>query len=125
MKANGSQLREITRLLDAGAVRPVIDRVFPFEQTNEALADGEVNRADGQGAAAEAQPGDKGQHQGWDQQQAPGRPFGPGPRAERDGSELARGWAERLGVGHAGGPPSGDQESLGREGVRERLCYCK
>jgi alcohol dehydrogenase len=38
MKANGQQLREITRLLDSGAVRPVVDRVFRFEQTNEALA---------------------------------------------------------------------------------------
>ena len=38
MKANGSQLREITRLLDAGVIRPVVDRVFPFEMTNEALA---------------------------------------------------------------------------------------
>jgi NADPH:quinone reductase-like Zn-dependent oxidoreductase len=38
MKADGSQLREITRLIEAGALRPVIDRVFPFESTNEALA---------------------------------------------------------------------------------------
>jgi NADPH:quinone reductase-like Zn-dependent oxidoreductase len=47
MKANGSQLREITRLFDAGAVKPVIDRVFPFEQTNEALAYVESGRAKG------------------------------------------------------------------------------
>ena len=38
MKANGGQLREITRLIEAGAIRPVVDRVFPFESTNEALA---------------------------------------------------------------------------------------
>src|SRR3954471_11835814 len=38
MKAHGRQLREITRLLEAGVIRPVVDRVFPFEQTNEALA---------------------------------------------------------------------------------------
>jgi NADPH:quinone reductase-like Zn-dependent oxidoreductase len=38
MKASGSQLREIARLIDAGAIRPVIDRVFPFASTNEALA---------------------------------------------------------------------------------------
>ena len=37
-EANGSQLREITRLIEAGAIRPVVDRVFPFESTNEALA---------------------------------------------------------------------------------------
>jgi NADPH:quinone reductase-like Zn-dependent oxidoreductase len=47
MKANGSQLREITRLVDAGAIRPVIDRVFPFEATNEALAYVEAGRAKG------------------------------------------------------------------------------
>jgi alcohol dehydrogenase len=47
MKANGSQLREITRLLDAGVIRPVIDRVFPFEQANEALAFVEAGRAKG------------------------------------------------------------------------------
>jgi NADPH:quinone reductase-like Zn-dependent oxidoreductase len=38
MKANGTQLQEITGLIEAGAIRPVIDKVFPFEQTNEALA---------------------------------------------------------------------------------------
>jgi NADPH:quinone reductase-like Zn-dependent oxidoreductase len=47
MKAHGSQLREITRLIDAGAVRPVIDRVFPFESTNDALAYVEAGRAKG------------------------------------------------------------------------------
>ena len=47
MKANGSQLREITRLFDAGVIRPVMDRVFPFESTNEALAYVEAGRAKG------------------------------------------------------------------------------
>jgi alcohol dehydrogenase len=47
MKANGSQLREITRLIEAGAIRPVIDRVFPFESTNEALAYVDAGRAKG------------------------------------------------------------------------------
>jgi len=47
MQANGSQLREITRLVEAGAIRPVIDRVFPFESTNEALAYVEGGRAKG------------------------------------------------------------------------------
>jgi NADPH:quinone reductase-like Zn-dependent oxidoreductase len=47
MRANGSQLREITRLLDAGAIRPVIDRVFPFDATNEAMAYVEAGRAKG------------------------------------------------------------------------------
>lgn len=47
MKASGSQLREITRLLDAGVIRPVMDRVFPFESTNEAMAYVEAGRAKG------------------------------------------------------------------------------
>ena len=47
MKASGSQLREITRLIEAGAIRPVIDRVFPFASTNEALAYVEAGRAKG------------------------------------------------------------------------------
>jgi len=47
MKANGSQLREITRLFDAGITRPVMDRVFPFESTGEAMAYVEAGRAKG------------------------------------------------------------------------------
>ncbi len=47
MKANGRQLREITQLIEAGAIRPVVDRVFPFESTNEALAYVETGRAKG------------------------------------------------------------------------------
>jgi alcohol dehydrogenase len=47
MKAHGSQLREITRLIDAGAIRPVTDRVFPFESSNDALAYVEAGRAKG------------------------------------------------------------------------------
>lgn len=38
MRANGEQLSEITALIEAGIIRPVVDRVFPFEATNEALA---------------------------------------------------------------------------------------
>jgi len=47
MKADGSQLREITRLFDAGLIRPVVDRVFPFESTNEAMAYVQAGRAKG------------------------------------------------------------------------------
>ena len=47
MKANGQQLREITRLFDEGVFKPVVDRVFPFEQTNEAMAYVEAGRAKG------------------------------------------------------------------------------
>ena len=47
MKANGNQLREITALIDSGAIHPVVDRVFPFEATQEALAYVETGRAKG------------------------------------------------------------------------------
>jgi len=47
MRANGHQLREITRLIEAGTIHPVMDRVFPFESTNEALAYVEAGRAKG------------------------------------------------------------------------------
>lgn len=47
MKANGAQLQEITRLIEEGAIRPVVDKVFSFEATNEALAYVEAGRAKG------------------------------------------------------------------------------
>ncbi|MCC6524455.1 MAG: NADP-dependent oxidoreductase [Polyangiaceae bacterium] len=47
MKASGDQLRQIATLIEAGAVRPVVDKVFPFQSTNEALAYVETGRAKG------------------------------------------------------------------------------
>lgn len=47
MRANGPQLREIAALIDAGSIRPVLDRVFPFTAANEALAHVESGRAKG------------------------------------------------------------------------------
>jgi len=47
MRANGQQLREIAGLVEAGVIRPVIDRVFPFESTEQALAYVETGRAKG------------------------------------------------------------------------------
>jgi len=47
MKANGDQLRQIAALIDAGHLRPVVDKVFPFQSTNEALAYVETGRAKG------------------------------------------------------------------------------
>ena len=47
MEASGSQLRELGSLIDSGAIRPVIDRVFPFRSTAEALAYVEKGRAKG------------------------------------------------------------------------------
>ena len=38
MRAQGEQLSQITKLIESGVIKPVIDRVFPFEQTNEAKA---------------------------------------------------------------------------------------
>lgn len=37
MQANGKQLSEISSLMEAGVIRPVLDKVFSFEQTNEAM----------------------------------------------------------------------------------------
>ncbi len=47
MRANGGQLAEITSLIDAGIVRPVVDRVFPFASTTQAMAYVETGRAKG------------------------------------------------------------------------------
>lgn len=44
---DGSQLAEIGVLLQAGRIRPVIDKIFPFEQAKEALAYLEQGRAKG------------------------------------------------------------------------------
>ena len=47
MRAEGNQLSEITLLINAGIIKPVMDKVFPFEQTNEALAYVESGRSKG------------------------------------------------------------------------------
>jgi NADPH:quinone reductase-like Zn-dependent oxidoreductase len=47
MAADGAQLSKITPLIEQNIIRPVIDRVFPFEATNEALAYVETGRAKG------------------------------------------------------------------------------
>ncbi|MEU2247854.1 NADP-dependent oxidoreductase [Streptomyces sp. NPDC019224] len=45
MKASGDQLRELTPLIDTGKIRPVVDTVFPFEETLQALEYVEKGRA--------------------------------------------------------------------------------
>jgi NADPH:quinone reductase-like Zn-dependent oxidoreductase len=45
MTANGGLLEHIASLIEVGAIRPFVDRVFPFEKTNEALAYIETGRA--------------------------------------------------------------------------------
>ena len=47
MRASGDQLSAITSLIDDGVVRPVVDRVFPFDSTREAMAYVEAGRAKG------------------------------------------------------------------------------
>jgi len=45
MEASGDQLRELATLIDAGTIRPVVDSVFDFDQTREALAHVEQGHA--------------------------------------------------------------------------------
>ena len=47
MQANGKQLSEISSLIEADVIRPIIDKVFPFEQTNEAMSYVASGRAKG------------------------------------------------------------------------------
>lgn len=47
MRSNGGQLAQITALIDSGAIRPVIDRVFPFDAVNQAMAYVETGRSKG------------------------------------------------------------------------------
>ena len=47
MRAQGNQLSQITALINSGIIHPVMDKVFPFEATNEAMAYVESGRAKG------------------------------------------------------------------------------
>lgn len=47
MRPEGKQLSEITALIEAGIIRPVIDKVYSFNETNEAIAYVESGRAKG------------------------------------------------------------------------------
>lgn len=47
MRGEGKQLGEITKLIEAGIIKPVINKVFAFEQTNEALEYVETGRSKG------------------------------------------------------------------------------
>lgn len=55
MRAEGQQLQEIAKLIDAGAIRPVVDKVFPFSQTADALAYVETGCAKGKVVVAVSQ----------------------------------------------------------------------
>ncbi|NTF34395.1 NADP-dependent oxidoreductase [Rhizobium skierniewicense] len=47
MRADGRQLGEMTSLIESGIIKPVLDKIFPFEKTGEALAYVEAGRAKG------------------------------------------------------------------------------
>jgi NADPH:quinone reductase-like Zn-dependent oxidoreductase len=47
MRAQGEQLSQITKLIESGVIKPVMDKVFSFEQTNEAMSYVETGRAKG------------------------------------------------------------------------------
>lgn len=47
MRAHGAQLNELTRLAEAGVIKPVIDTVYPFSETPNALAQVEAGRSTG------------------------------------------------------------------------------
>jgi NADPH:quinone reductase-like Zn-dependent oxidoreductase len=47
MRADGTQLRELTTLIEAGYLHPVVDRAFPFDATLDAIAYVDQGRAKG------------------------------------------------------------------------------
>jgi NADPH:quinone reductase-like Zn-dependent oxidoreductase len=47
MRASGTQLGEITTLIDSGVLRPIVDRTYPFDAAPQALAHVEGGRARG------------------------------------------------------------------------------
>ena len=47
MRADGEQLREITRLVESGVIKPLVDKVFPLDAVRDALAYSESGRATG------------------------------------------------------------------------------
>jgi NADPH:quinone reductase-like Zn-dependent oxidoreductase len=47
MRANGEQLKQITQLVESGAIKPVVDKVFPLDEVRDALAYSESGRATG------------------------------------------------------------------------------
>ena len=65
-KASGDQLRELGSVIDSGATRPVVDRVFPFitvsahlgheDAATTARIYGHLDRSAGQAAAAGSPP---------------------------------------------------------------------
>lgn len=54
MRASGDQLREITTLIDAGALRPIVGKTVPFDQIPEAFGALEQGGIRGKAVAAKA-----------------------------------------------------------------------
>lgn len=47
MRASGAQLGEITKLIESGVLRPIVDRTYPFDEAPQALAHVESGRTKG------------------------------------------------------------------------------
>ncbi|HYN09632.1 MAG TPA: zinc-binding dehydrogenase [Vicinamibacterales bacterium] len=47
VRADGEQLGEINRLVESGAITPLVDKVYPLEKVRDALAYSESGRATG------------------------------------------------------------------------------
>jgi NADPH:quinone reductase-like Zn-dependent oxidoreductase len=47
MRAHGDQLGQISLLIESGVIKPVVDRVYPFQEVNAAMAYLETGRAKG------------------------------------------------------------------------------
>lgn len=47
MKPSGDQLRIIANYIESGQIKPIIDRIFPFEDTQKAMEYSESGRAKG------------------------------------------------------------------------------
>jgi NADPH:quinone reductase-like Zn-dependent oxidoreductase len=57
MRADGAQLKTLAALYDAGRLRPVLDRTFPFDETLDAMAYVEQGRAKGKIVVTMPPPG--------------------------------------------------------------------
>jgi NADPH:quinone reductase-like Zn-dependent oxidoreductase len=47
MRSSGAELDEITKLIDSGVLRPIVDRTYPFDEAPQALAHVEGGRTKG------------------------------------------------------------------------------
>jgi alcohol dehydrogenase len=47
MKPSGEQLRKIANFIETGKIKPIIDRVFPFDDAQKAMEYAESGRAKG------------------------------------------------------------------------------